>query len=299
MIFYLKVNRRETYSCRNLQNWLDIVQAYEGAKAFIQCDNEELKEMIVHNTNCLTMKDTVSFIETQWEDKDLGEITARAANDKWAKASYAHLTTFLHARQNGYDKFWNIDADDTVFCMSPEHTVKCLKDVEEYAGQQDIKLFSLDMHFSDFFGCHWTYGVTYTDNSVNWLEYMKEHMSDGGFQVINLDWYTTYLRTLRDYKIETFYFENLKFIHYSEDFFKRPANSGMRHWKDGNVIFPILAYGYGRTDIGILPIAKDCIRLEEDISDEEAGEFLLEHSVHDDKLVIMEWERKLGVVNED
>jgi hypothetical protein len=299
MIFYLKVNRTETYIYRNLQNWLDIVQAYEGAKAFIQCDNDKLKEMILDNTNCETMKDKVSFIKTQWNNDDIEQITSSVIEPRWYKAAYAHLTTFLHAKQNGYERFWNIDADDTVFCISPERTVECLKSAEKYAEENDIKLFSLDMHFSDSLGWHWTYGITYTDNRIDWIGYMKKHVEDkeiSGFlaksENRNIDWYTTCLRNIADYKIETFYIENLKFIHYSEDFFKRPLNSGMRHWKDGKLIFPIILYGYGRKDIGVLSIPDSCVRFDENILDDEAGAFLSFHAHADDRVVMSFLEKR-------
>ena len=44
MFFYLKVNRNEGYSIRNLRHWIEIVSQSSDNEFIIICDNEELKE---------------------------------------------------------------------------------------------------------------------------------------------------------------------------------------------------------------------------------------------------------------
>lgn len=124
------------------------------------------------------MQNKVSFIETSWKNEKIGNIVKTIANRRWSKAAFAHLTTFAHAQSNGYSSFLNIDADDTCFCLKPERVVECLKKVENYARNNNIKLFSLDMHVSDSLGEHWSYGITYTDSTVDWIRYIESHMND-------------------------------------------------------------------------------------------------------------------------
>ena len=55
-IFYLKVNRDENYTYRNLQHWIDIVSEIPEGVAYIICDNET-----VRNRDRSTKVDTISY----------------------------------------------------------------------------------------------------------------------------------------------------------------------------------------------------------------------------------------------
>lgn len=46
MVFYLKLNRQQNYTFRNLQYWIDIIDCYADSQVYIVCDNMELKRGI-------------------------------------------------------------------------------------------------------------------------------------------------------------------------------------------------------------------------------------------------------------
>ncbi len=64
----------------------------------------------------------------------------------------------MHAKENGFKAFWNIDADDTCFCLSPKRMTELLSTTEHYACSNNIHIFSLDMHRSALEGQHWSNG---------------------------------------------------------------------------------------------------------------------------------------------
>lgn len=292
MIFYLKVNRNERYTFRNLQNWLDGISCYESSKVFIMCDNAVVKEEIQKNVNFNSID--VKFIESDRNDAEMQELVTRIAQKLWHNAAYAHLSTFLHARKNHYNYFWNIDADDTCICLDAKRLFEALRETEQYAKDNGIHAFSLDMHRSRIAGLHWSFGVTFIDNTIDWFNAIRSHYCDEEYlrfsSVLqsnsrqNVDWYFTYLNKCTNYKIENFYFENMKFIHYSDDFFKRPINSGLYHWKDGKLFFPILYYCFGDKKKGQIPICDNCIKLDINITDDEAKMFLSSRSFENEDL---------------
>ena len=206
---------------------------------FILCDKEELKEKI--EKECYLKNMDIMFIESAIQSEPLKYIIRNVVNNsRWDRAAYAHLTTFLHANQCKYKEYWNIDADDTRFCLSPERTKELLDVVKKHAKENSVKLFSLDM-WASFYGTgkHWTFGVTYTDNTLNWIEIMKKHCVSKEYNkqndIVNIDNFFRYLKNETQYSIESFYFENLKFFHYSNDFFFRTYESGLMHWLEGVV----------------------------------------------------------------
>lgn len=287
MIFYLKVNRNERYTYRNLQNWICAISLYKNAKIFIMCDNQCVREEI---NRCVNFQFcNVEFIESNREDLELQLLVKNTTEEWWNNAAYAHLTTFFHARENHYDYFWNIDADDTCICLDTDRLYQSMKMVEEYAIENRVRAFSLDMHRSRVAGLHWSFGVTFVDNTVDWFTLIRKHCEDEEFAILskvlkentkqNIDWFFTYLRKNTGCKIENFYFENMKFIHFSNDLFKRPINSGFYHWKDGKLFFPILYFGFGDRKKGLVPICSECIKLDIGIKDEEAKMFLSSHSL--------------------
>ena len=58
MIFYLKVNREERYTYRNLQHWVDIIKQYKERKIYILCDKKNIENDI---------KSCVEFGDVQYE----------------------------------------------------------------------------------------------------------------------------------------------------------------------------------------------------------------------------------------
>ena len=273
--FYLKVNRKEPFALKNLSRWIDAAYLM-NADCYIICDDDDLKAQIIES---LLLYSEVRFIKSH-VNKELQFIVDSIANRNWKNAAYAHLTSFWDSKERGYKFFWNIDADDTRMCVSIDRMVEILKTVEDYAESNKIECFSLDMWRSETRGKHWSFGITYISNQVEWLKICREKCMDEEYKKMdnegnqNVDWFFTYLKSCNISKIETFYVENMKFIHYSNDFFEKPIGSGLYHWKNGKLNYPILFYGLGIEDIGEYYIAPDIIKIDIGIKDTEGTEIL-------------------------
>lgn len=280
MIFYLKVNREEDYAFRNIQHWIDIIEIYEGNKVFFVCDKERLEKSIIERIDFKNAD--VEFIKSYDDSSPLREIVSEICDEFWTKAGYAHLTTFWHAKLNGYKYFWNIDADDTLFCLEPYRVKQALVEVQEYAIKQASAVFSLDMWRSMTNGWHWSFGVSFINNTYDWMEIFRENMNKeyvkASGQPMNLDGFFTAMKNNTDLKIDTFYFENMKFVHFSDNFFKRPISSGMYYWKDDKLILPILYYCIGARQMGQKNIFKDVMKFDIDIKESEALTCLLKNN---------------------
>lgn len=274
--FYLKVNRNEGYTLRNLRQWLAIVKSYGDSVAYyVVCDNTLLKERILNEFSG-QYPEIKGAILGSIKNAESSYIVSNVTNKRWEMAGYAHITTFLHARDNDYKSFWNIDADDTRFCLDIERCKELLDAAEEYAKENKIDCFSLDMHASLIgSGKHWSFGITYTNNRVNWLQLMKEICKenlDNEDRCPNFDRFFRYFRNNhKGVRIENFYGENLKFFHYSNDFFWRISESALFHWKDGYLTLPLLYYGVGlKNRKSRMPIESIVIKLDIGITDEES-----------------------------
>ena len=81
---------------------------------------------------------------------------------------------------------------------------------------------------------------------------------------------------MRELKLETFYFENLRFIHHSlEDVFADLVLWGILYWKNNELRLPMLeAFSPEESKQGCYPIPKDVVRLELEIEDREAQNVL-------------------------
>ncbi len=283
MVYYLKVNRENTYVIPNLRHWIDTALLDEDAIIYILCDNKDLERKIVEEIKIDNGR--VFFLESAFSSKELDLILSEVTMGNWKRIGCAHLTTFLHARDNGYKKFWNIDADDTFFCLDELRLKEALEIVESYCTSNGIVMANLDMWrtISEYRGDpvrHWSFGVTYTDNAIDWLELMKNHRNDSGYHDIpklnyNIDWYFTYLATYTETAIKTFYFDNLKFIHYYNNFFDYPYRGGFYQFHDNELELPIIRYCFGMESMGCMDIADDVIRLDIGIKDSEGMAALL------------------------
>lgn len=276
---YLKINRDEEFAIRNLGHWIDAAYLL-GSDCFIVCDKEELIERIRKE---LLLSDECIFIRS---DRGLlnQKIVKNISNRNWENAAYSHITTFIHAHDNKYDYFWNIDADDTMICLRVDRVVELLKTVEKYAEQNEIDCYSLDMWRSKWKGEHWSFGITYANGRIDWYKEMLIHCEDKAYRYMesgmnyNIDCYFTYLKSLGKIQIETFYFENLRFIHYSADFFNRPISSAFYHWTNGKLLFPIMLGCIGVKELSSFDIYADVIKLDIHIKDEEARDILSYYS---------------------
>jgi len=277
MVFYLKLNRCIDYSIRNLQSWINMLKKYEGSIVYILCDNEALIERIKNEIRFDSVVcEYIKSIKRE-EDRDLME---SVAIPRWYNAGYAHLTPFIHARQNGFERYWNIDADDTMFGLDSDRLFEALRRVEKYAETNEIDLFSLDMWRSRSNSIHWSFGITYTNGMVDWVSIMRKHSGYvNGSKFFsnwnhpkNIDEYFTYIKSEeKSVKIETFYIENLLFLHYSDDFIMNPITSGVYRWKAGKLKFPIIQNVFGCNTLGEIDIASDVVKIDIGIDDIEGG----------------------------
>ena len=282
-IFYLKVNRPDRYTLRNLKTWLQAVELFDEYQIHIVCDNEELTNRFSDELREYVEKPNVDIITSSYAEPIKIIVDQVVNNDRWNAAGYAHLTTFYHAYLTGYDNFWNIDADDTRICLDVLRIKETLDVVKDYADNHNISLFSLDM-WASFFGTgkHWTLGITYTRDTKEAWDMINAHYDDetypGRNQNSNIDNYFRWLKSEKGYSIESFYFENLRFIHYSDDFFHRVFQSGLSHWKNGFLHYPIIENCFGIEEAGSVPIDPNVVRLDIGITDKETGIAMAEAS---------------------
>lgn len=283
MVYYLKVNEDSLATLCNLKQWLIVLSKTENAAPVIVCDNPTILTKIVGAGLALP---GIRFISSERTNEDVVEIADAITNDRWRNAGMAHLTVFLDAAQQGYDRFWNIDADDTHICLSYQQTAEFLKKVEEDACNNNIHLYSLDMHTTRTDGVHWSFGISYTDNSVDWISEMKRMSKTKKWEelktvlsqtnnLINIDMFFTYLRKAeKSLGIESFYIDNTYFIHYSKDFLALCIYSGVYYWANGRLYSPILSQvlqfeGFSEGEI----IPKDVRKIDMEI---ELGDSLSE-----------------------
>lgn len=288
MLYYLKVNREEGYSIRSLKHWINIVKCDDNGKYVIICDKDSLKERIIKEIEGTSSDD---FISSNRTESRLIEITKNNTSDFWNNASYSHLTTFLDAEERKITEFWNIDADDTLFCVSEDRVVDILHKAREYAKENGIHAFSFDMSRSRRNGKFWTFGVTYTDNSVDWFKGMMDHCyekyyENAGYSALKLpeciDTYFSYLDTVTQLNMGTFYVENCKFVHYSNDFVYRPWCSWFATYKDGKIIKPMLRDFYELESIGVVDIYEDVVKLDIGLTTEEQVDWLINRAAEND-----------------
>ena len=194
------------------------------------------------------------------------------------------MTTFLHARDNGYKDFWNVDADDIGLYAKPRRIAKLFKKVKSYSNETKSTLMALDLWRTFEFGGHWSFGVVYTNNSTNWLDLMKAHCKDKALRdnygsvssQINVDWYCTYLKEIGAAKIETFCVENLRMIHHHNDVYRNPL-CGLKYWQGGRCYFQNLSDSFGMGEAGSLTISEDIINFDIGITADESMRQLKRH----------------------
>jgi len=113
MVYYLKANTLNNYTYNNIINWINIIAPGKDSTVYLLCDNEEIVRVLLEMNP--DIKELVNVIQSERDELMFREIAQKTLADSWYPAGFAHLTTFLHAARNGYESFWNIDADDTFF----------------------------------------------------------------------------------------------------------------------------------------------------------------------------------------
>ena len=287
-VFYLKMNQPRLYAYRYLRQWYDIIKEIPNSKVYLLVDDPDMQKHIRNNFNFKGVP-TVE-LESNRTSEELAEIV-QVFSPRWRAAGYAHLTTFLHAREHGYKDFWNIDADDIGLYAEPRRIAELLCYVKDYAKNNGIHCFSLDAQHTIYKGVFWTFGVTYTQNNLDWLKIMREHCNDSAFLEKyfiltestkesyvhrSIDWLMTYLREIKIANIETYYVENLRaVINHDEDAYRFPTR-GLRYWQKGKCWFAVLCDAFGLGERGAIPIPQDTIRLDILLSPEEGSKRLTE-----------------------
>lgn len=268
-IIYLKINRYDGYTLMCIQNWLNTVELLNSDYFFV-CDNDRLKVDVLR---FLHFKD--ENIKFMCSKRFALRHTAENLTGKLTNVLLAHLTPFYHAKAHNITKHWDIDADDTMFCIDPKKTAEILAAVEKEAEVQNIAAFSLDMWRTRTNGKHWSLGILFINDCIDFcsifdsaadFSWIHRWYSDYADQ-INLDWYFSYLKDVRQLNIQTFYVENCYFIHFG-NLLRQPIYSSIYLWRDDSLIFPILRYIYCNERLGCLKIA-DCkkINVSIDFSD--------------------------------
>ena len=187
------------------------------------------------------------------------------------------MTTFLHARDNGYKNFWNIDADDSGLYAKPRKIAKIFKTVKDYAAKNNLQILSLDYWITQSAGQNWSFGISYVDNSIDWIGLLKKHCKDDAhiehYKRLgipnNADELINYLRKVEEVHVETFYVENLHAIHHSNNIFNE-ALFGVRHWANGKCYWHVMSEIFGMGKSGSLPIPSCMIKFDIGLTIEES-----------------------------
>lgn len=280
---YLKVNRWHETSFMCIQQWVSIA-ATIGAYCYIICDNKKLKSEICKNV--LFPNDIYSFISSN-RISLVTLVNKIISIKRWINTSYAHLTPFWHASANGIKCHWNIDGDDIILLVNINEVARVLKQAEEYANNHDVHCFGLDMFVSRTYGVHWSFGVTYVrkpneclkiiENNADWKHDYARHKK---FNIdylkstnLNLDWFFTYLRDTKQLKVKAFYADNLAVCHMPDRLLSL-YGAYIGEWKNGELHFPILLNVLKNKRRGLLPIFKNCVKIDADIKESALQEFL-------------------------
>jgi hypothetical protein len=222
--YYLKINNGDRINLNIFWHWVKIVEA-AGADYFILADREDVKTRLVQLYVEKGYPEPVNFIASKREE--LRDLCEGLYSEYWLNVAYAHLTPFLHAKENNYSGFWGIDADDTVLCASPAHCAQLLHEAEQYAINNALNLFSLDMWYSrvSIYGFyHWTFGVVFTNMNADYPEILeKGKLLLGGKAIAempkmvhhpSIDNYFSFLSHSGQLRCQSFYGECFIFEHF-------------------------------------------------------------------------------------
>lgn len=283
-VFYLKINRTDYFSYVCIQHWIDIINELNADFYFV-CDKDELKKEVLKR---IKFKDSnIKFIKSEkWK---LRNIVKNIASKNWYNATYAQLTTFLHAEKIKVKSFYNIDADDTMFVCEPKKAAQILMEAKKYADKNNIKAFSLDMHVTQFRNRHWSFGITYTNTDFNWMKIFnnnkdtvwQEYFKKNYCNDFNLDWFMTYLKMQYDNKIETFYVENLGFIHWATLLCKHLGYS-VQKTINGYTHYPLFEYFNTDKELSKVKIPSEVIKLDIGLSEQDFIDFGKNNIVNED-----------------
>lgn len=276
-IMYFKINRMSDYARPCVQHWVNIAYHMQADYYFI-CDNVQLQYHLLKTVSFPGAD--IKFIKSI--RKPLAAVCKNISTDNWKNATYAHLTPFYHAEKLSIKSLWAIDADDTMLCLKHYRSAQVLKSVQNSAKKNNDAVISLDMWSSRTLGRHWSWGVAFVNDSIDFIRIFSENQSRSwsafyrniNIDSYNLDWFFTYLRDYKKIQIKTFYVENLYFIHWGS-FLRSPIYSSVLFWQNGKIVFPVLNNIFYLKQAGIIDVAAEQkITLPDEITQQESLEFL-------------------------
>lgn len=276
-VFYLKIKNKNYWGLKCLQHWIDIIEE-TGSSYYIICDKERIRRKILNKV--IFSRSDIKFIKSN-KNNYIKRIVKVISTKRWKKTTFAHLTAFYHAKKNKTDNFWNIDADDTMFLCEAPRAAEILRKAQKYAQQNNISAFSMDMHTSRTHGIHWSFGISYIDNKIDWFKIFdtettdlwQDNYLDKYDTEMNLDWYFTYLRDYKGIRNKIFYVENLHFMHYG-DFIFDPVTWNINQWHNGKVKYPILKYIFKQDKLAEIPISSESIKIDVLLDEEMSFKFI-------------------------
>ena len=256
-VFYLKVNKETPDFRRYFEKWIKIVSLMNG-NYYILCDNPKIQDYI-SNSPLIDDKKILQSNRTLYSD-----VVYKMFANKWFNTAFAHLTVLEHSKMQNIKWFWNIDADDTNILLNAEHCAKLLNKVQIYASKDYKDAYSLDMWRSRTNKVHWSFGITYMRNNIDWLGLFEKNYDKKNWlstnRDFNLDWFYTYLKDSGFLQLETFYFENVYFKH---------LNDNILFWNNNSLHYCYQDLSVRENSSTKIDIANDCIKFLPNISKEE------------------------------
>ena len=281
-VYYLKVNRNADYTIKCLRHWINIIDKLDSYYCII-CDNKSLIKKINKLTN-KNKKNYIGLIPSYI--LPLKKATRYIATKRWENATYAQLSTFYHSKKYNIKNFWNIDADDTMFLADAEKVAEMLNNVQTYATRNNIDAISLDMWHSRTKGKHWSWGIAFVQNKIdffkifnnlennNWQNSYLDYAID-----FNLDWFFTYLRDKKIANIQTFCVENLYFVHWG-NFLLNPSGSCVSYWENNKIHYPLFKDFIEGNNVDSMDIAEKTIKFEVNCTLEYSKNYLINNISH-------------------
>lgn len=205
MKVFLKYNRDDIGSKLCLYQWLEIFRDYE---IFVACD--------IYTPNNLPpyLQKNVHGIDFKLINTDYSTGNSLPFKSRKRKQAAANLSCFQHARNDRH--FWIVDADDTRFLVRDLNLIKeKLKTAEKIFVERDLDGFSLDFYRETHFD-HWSFGLCLLKTQIDLkkLELIKpEDVDVTPGLTKNLDSWFDMLRRRKQYKLESFVFDNIPFQH--------------------------------------------------------------------------------------
>ena len=228
---FLKINRDDEMAYYSLEYWIKVFSLNPKYNIKILADiplSKDFNFPIVPSKAGIDVKYKTLFNQTR--------------GAKWRFATRAFLSCYEYAETNF---FWNIDADDTYYDLSPRIIAEYLIEIERISSKEQIDCFSQDFYRSTTISNnrhvydHWSFGISFQNqHAVKKLQNLTaEDFKYKPPFLFNLDFLFQYLHRIGILKCESWYIPNTVFYH------TRPQS---------NLIDGI--YSYGTNDVNKFPI---------------------------------------------